>query len=101
MKHTTKTLSIATPLLALLCLMPSSLRTPSAPQAAAAESYTVDVVHATLLFKVNHLGISNAYGRFNKFSGDIEWAPEDLGATSVSFEVDASSVDSNLYLIHI
>ncbi|MCH2102948.1 MAG: YceI family protein [Planctomycetes bacterium] len=95
MKHTTKTLSIATPLLALLCLMPSSLRTPSAPQPAAAESYTVDLVHSTLLFKVNHLGISNAYGRFNKFSGDIEWAPEDLGATSVSFEVDASSVDSN------
>ncbi|MCH2105924.1 MAG: YceI family protein [Planctomycetes bacterium] len=96
MMHTTKTLSLAAPVLALLCVLPSSLRAPEAVSPAAdAEAYTVDLVHSTILFKVNHLGISNAYGRFNKFSGDIQWAPEDLSQTSVSFEVDAASVDSN------
>jgi len=96
MMHTTKTLSLAAPFLALLCALPSSLPAPEAVNPAVdSEAYTVDLVHSTILFKVNHIGISNAYGRFNKFSGDIQWAPDDLSQTSVSVEVDAASVDSN------
>jgi len=96
MKQLTTTLSIALPLLALCSLAPAELRPfEGAAAAPTAEAYTVDLTHSTVLFRVNHLGISNAYGRFNKFSGDIQWAPDDLSQTSVSFEVDASSVDSN------
>lgn len=58
----------------------------------AAESWKVDGVHSSLIFKVKHLGVSNFYGRFNQLSGTV--ATADGALTGVEIEVKADSVDT-------
>lgn len=61
----------------------------SAPEPVTAE---VDPVMSTVFFRIKWLGISNYYGRFNKFSGKITTVEGGVG--SCEFTVDASSVDT-------
>ncbi len=55
--------------------------------------YSVDPDHASVGFSVSHLGVSNVQGRFNKFKGGLTF--ETNGNSSVEFEIDAASVDTN------
>ncbi|CAE7759455.1 yceI [Symbiodinium sp. CCMP2592] len=64
-------------------------------ESVAAESYAVDAVHSTVLFKIRHGGVSNFYGRFNKLNGTIEFDKSDVASSSMSFTIPASSVDTN------
>jgi polyisoprenoid-binding protein YceI len=61
---------------------------------AATESFTMDPLHSSVNFSVEHLGLSLIYGRFNKFSGKfaIDRAAKS-GSTDVSIET--VSVDTN------
>ena len=60
------------------------------PLSASADTFNMDAGHSAILFKAKHFGVGYTYGRFNKMSGSYI-----SGATpTVSFEVDASSVDS-------
>lgn len=61
---------------------------------AAADTYAVDPLHSSVNFSVEHLGLTNIYGRFNKFSGKYSI---DRAAKSGSLEasVDTVSVDTN------
>ncbi len=63
--------------------------------AAATTNYQVDLVHSTLSFRVQHLGISWAHGRFNAFSGTFCIDDEDLSKARVSIEVAVNSIDTN------
>jgi len=56
-------------------------------------AYILDKKHASIRFSVSHLGISNVMGQFRIFDGQFVF--ESNGASSVSFEIDASSVDTN------
>jgi polyisoprenoid-binding protein YceI len=56
------------------------------------ETWEVDSVHSSLVFRVRHLGVSYVYGRFNDISGSLT-TEGDSG--SVRIEVDAASVDTN------
>lgn len=68
---------------------------PPAPAAAAsANTYNVDPVHSTVIFKIKHNGVSNFYGRFNKATGTFSWDPAKPEATSANITIDAGSVDS-------
>jgi polyisoprenoid-binding protein YceI len=61
---------------------------------AAAETYEVDPVHSSVIYKIRHMGVTNHYGRFNSLKGTItmdEAAPE---SGSIQLEIDASSFDS-------
>lgn len=59
---------------------------------APAQSYSVDPIHSSLLFKVKHVDAAWFYGRFNKSSGIIK---TDAGApTELHIVVDAQSVDT-------
>lgn len=67
------------------------------PGQAAAEQYKLDIdgAHAFIQFRIQHLGFSWLYGRFNKFEGQFvydEYKPADA---SVSVTIDTASVDSN------
>lgn len=64
---------------------------------AQADDYVVDTEgqHAFVQFKINHLGYSYILGSFREFSGEFSYDPEDLEESSVSMEVDVSSLDSN------
>jgi polyisoprenoid-binding protein YceI len=68
----------------------------SAPAAnvGAAASYEVDAVHSAVLFQIRHAGTSNFYGRFNDFSGDFTFDPENPTAAEFSFVVQTASVDT-------
>ena len=35
----------------------------------AADTFKIDPVHATVIYRINHLGVSNAYGRFDEPTG--------------------------------
>ena len=68
------------------------------PQAfAAAENYEVDTkgMHASVNFKINHLGYSWIVGRFNDFKGSFVFDEEQAANNSVAVTINTSSVDSN------
>ena len=66
-----------------------------APQVRAADTYQVDPVHSMVLFKVDHLGFSYSYGRFNDISGSIVIDEENPANSSVQIEIKAESVDTH------
>ena len=43
---------------------------------AAKETFNIDSVHSTAIFRVQHLGAGNFYGRFNELEGTIDWDAE-------------------------
>jgi len=61
---------------------------------AATDNYAIDPLHSSVNFTVDHLGITNIYGRFNKFSGkySLDRAAK-TGALEAS--VDTATVDTN------
>jgi len=56
--------------------------------------YDIDPVHSVVLLKVNHLGLADAYGRFNEMSGTVRYNAEDPAQSSMDFEVKAASIDT-------
>ncbi|MGB2078572.1 MAG: YceI family protein [Vibrio sp.] len=69
----------------------------SLPMAVNAADYQIDTKgqHASVNFKVSHLGYSYTVGRFNDFSGTFSYDPADIEASKVNVEVDITSLDSN------
>ena len=63
-------------------------------QARAADTYKIDPVHAAVLYKISHLGLANAYGRFNEPTGKVVLDNDDPSKSSFEFEVDADKVDT-------
>jgi len=62
-----------------------------------AENYVLDTqgTHAFIQFKIQHLGYSWLYGRFNKFTGDFSYDEANPSKAKVSIKIDTSSLDSN------
>ncbi|MDJ0973250.1 MAG: YceI family protein [Planctomycetota bacterium] len=66
-----------------------------APRAAAAATrYEIDTSHSSILFRLDHLGVSASYGRFNQFTGSFTFDAKDPAACAVEVTVDANSVDT-------
>lgn len=67
------------------------------PFGASAADYAIDTkgAHASINFKVSHLGYSFIKGRFNTFDGEFSYDPANVTASSVTVNVDTSSLDSN------
>jgi polyisoprenoid-binding protein YceI len=61
---------------------------------AAAETFTVDPLHSSVLFGIDHLGLSTVHGRFDKFAGKFSL---DRAAKKgeVELTIDTASVDTN------
>ena len=81
------TLSIAATALAL------NFTTP----AAQAADYVIDTkgAHASIQFRVQHLGYSWLYGRFNTFGGTFVYDDAHPSASIINVAIDTSSIDSN------
>lgn len=64
--------------------------------AAFADKYKIDTegAHAFVQFRVKHLGISWLYGRFNDFSGEFSYDEKKPEKSTVSVELDMTSLDS-------
>ncbi|WP_192022353.1 YceI family protein [Shewanella sp. WPAGA9] len=67
------------------------------PAMANAADYKIDTqgAHASIQFKVNHLGYSFVTGRFNDFSGDFSYDANKVNDTKVKVTINTTSVDSN------
>ncbi|MFI5403439.1 MAG: YceI family protein [Planctomycetota bacterium] len=56
------------------------------------ETYAVDAVHSSVIFRINHAGVSNFYGRFNAIDGTFTVTEGGTGSVSITIPVD--SVDT-------
>jgi polyisoprenoid-binding protein YceI len=57
-----------------------------------AGAYKLDKAHASLLFRVDHLGFSNYTGRFSKFDAQLQYDPAKPESSSVTVTVDPASL---------
>lgn len=70
----------------------------SAPAMAADYKIDTDNAHASITFRIKHLGFSWLTGRFDKFSGAFSFDDKNPDASKVKVEIDTASVDTNLAL---
>lgn len=66
----------------------------SAASTATADDYALDESHAGISFRINHMGFSYTYGRFNKMAGGFTLDPADPAKTTFKLSIDASSIDT-------
>jgi polyisoprenoid-binding protein YceI len=64
-------------------------------QPAVAETYQVDPVHSSFVFRVKHFNVGYIHGRFNDVSGTVTFDPDKPEAASFDIQVKAASIDSN------
>ena len=64
---------------------------------AVAEDYVIDKkgMHASIQFKISHLGYSWLWGRFNDFDGSFSYDKNNPEKSAVKVTINTSSVDSN------
>jgi polyisoprenoid-binding protein YceI len=72
-----------------------SLLALAATTVAQADSFKIDPVHSAILFKINHFGAGNVWGRFDTFSGTFTIDQNDPSKDAVSIEIKTDSVDTN------
>lgn len=106
-----KTLSPALILLAAACSAETSAETsaPAAPEAASAQAseaasvisvdapsgtYANDPTHTSLIWRVNHLGLSNYAARMNDVKITLEFDADNFAASSVKATINPLSVDT-------
>lgn len=67
----------------------------SAPARAA--DYVIDTKggHASVNFRIKHLGYSWLFGRFDRFGGRFSFDENNPGASRIKVEIDTASVNSN------
>jgi polyisoprenoid-binding protein YceI len=60
---------------------------------APAGQYQLDKSHASLLFRVSHLGFSTYTTRFSRFDAQLTFDPNDIPASKLVATIDASSLE--------
>lgn len=62
-----------------------------------AADYVIDTkgAHASIQFKVSHLGYSFVVGRFNQFEGGFSFDKNDIKASKINVTINTASLDSN------
>ena len=60
-----------------------------------AGEYSLDKGHATLLFKIQHMGLSTYVGRFNQLEASLDFDPADIAAAKLSAVIQVDSLDIN------
>ncbi len=58
-------------------------------------SYQVDKQHLTVLFKLNHMGMSTFVGRFNDVDAQLEFDPAHIENAKLSAVININSIDVN------
>jgi polyisoprenoid-binding protein YceI len=60
-----------------------------------AGAYTLDKLHSTLTFHLNHLGFSNYMARFTGLDAQLQFDPANLASSTLSVTIDPRSLDLN------
>lgn len=66
----------------------------SLPAAAFAAPWNLDASHSEIGFKVRHMMVSDARGRFSKATATLDWDGKKLDTAKLSVEIDVASVDT-------
>lgn len=74
----------------------AALATSMSGTAHAADTLTIDPAHVWVTFTINHAGWSSAHGIFKTVSGSIVFDKDDVTKSSVTAQLDAASIDTNL-----
>jgi polyisoprenoid-binding protein YceI len=61
-----------------------------------AGQYVLDPNHASLIWKLNHLGFSTFIGTFNEFEASLDFDPEDIENASLEVVINTSSLDVDI-----
>lgn len=87
--------SIAVASLALALVQQASAQTVATdPRQAPAGTYQLEPRHTQVLFAIQHFGITDYYGRFDKASGTLDFNPGDPASSHVDVDIDTASVDT-------
>ncbi|WGM40323.1 YceI family protein [Caulobacter sp. NIBR1757] len=91
----------ALPVLILLAAGPSAAKPAEAPKAGAVAApdilpgtYKVDLDHSTVIFRVDHIGMSNFTAQFRDFTGALTLDPVSPEASSVTVDIDVTSLQT-------
>jgi len=60
-----------------------------------AGQYIIDPDHATVLWKINHLGFSTFIGRFNDIEASLDFDPENIENSNLEVVINTASLDIN------
>lgn len=93
-----RTVLIAAFICAALAAAPSRAQTPDVAELAPgvpAGTYRLDRYHASLLFRVNHMGFSHYTARFTRFDAELVFDPADPAASRLTATVDATSLETD------
>jgi polyisoprenoid-binding protein YceI len=61
----------------------------------AADTYEIDPIHSSVVFKIRHLNVADFYGRFNEIKGSVSFDKDSPEKSSVTAEVPVESVDTH------
>jgi polyisoprenoid-binding protein YceI len=86
-------------LVPLALLLTASVAYSQVPAASTAPvpagAYTLDKSHASLVFRVDHLGFSKFTGRFTRYDASLQFDPSKLAASRVTVTIDPRSIHSD------
>ena len=68
----------------------------AAPAAAQATTYTMDPAHSEIGFTAKHMMVTNVHGKFDKFDGTVEWDEKNPTKSTVTINIDPSSIDTGV-----
>lgn len=57
-------------------------------------SWKIDPAHSQITFSVRHMMISNVHGRFENFSGTVEFDEQNPANSSVEVQIEAASIST-------
>lgn len=66
----------------------------SAPAGAA--TYKIDPAHSSVTFTVAHMGISKVHGRFDKFSGTLDYTPGETKTWKTEAEIETAGINTGV-----
>ena len=66
-----------------------------ATRVTAADSYSLDMSHTSIIFGISHFNYSYTYGRFNKAQGSFNWDNANPAASQFVLAIDTASIDTN------
>lgn len=91
---TRRTAALALALSAGWMALGATAQTPP-PIEAPAGTYAMDKTHASMTWRIRHMGLSNYTARFKRFDVSLRFDPVDFSRSSVEASVDVASVETD------
>jgi polyisoprenoid-binding protein YceI len=59
-------------------------------------TYKIDPRHTQIIFEIQHMGLSNFFGRFSKVSGQLVFDPAAPESSALQADVDMTAIDTHV-----